>query len=92
MEGAGDVFRLETINDLSLQTVVIWEDQGLIHVVIVATTVGPDASRSAHDERVAIAVAVAGAGPDSTPATAPSSGASKVSARPGGKPVLPSRA
>ena len=53
---AAEVWRLDTLNDLSLQTVVVWEDQGLIHVVIVATEVGPDASRAAHERRVAIAV------------------------------------
>ncbi len=31
MDGAGQVFRLDTLNDLSLQSVVIWEDRGLIH-------------------------------------------------------------
>jgi len=53
------VFRLETVNDLSLQTVVIWPAGQLVRVVIVATTIRPDASRAAHDERVAIAVEVA---------------------------------
>ncbi|MEO5703819.1 MAG: hypothetical protein ABIZ52_02145 [Candidatus Limnocylindrales bacterium] len=59
MPGAGPVFRLETVNDLSLQTVVIWPAGQLVRVVIVATTIGPDASRAAHDERVGIAVEVA---------------------------------
>jgi hypothetical protein len=60
-EGAGQVFRLETINDLSLQTVVIWPAAPYVRVVIVATTVSPDASRGDHDERVQIAVEVAAA-------------------------------
>lgn len=59
MAGAGQVFRLETVNDLSLQTVVIWPAGPFVRVVIVATTIGPDASRAAHDQRVATAVEVA---------------------------------
>ncbi len=59
MPGAGQVFRLETVNDLSLQTVVVWPAGQLVRVVIVATTIRPDASRAGHDERVAIAVEVA---------------------------------
>ena len=60
-EGAGQVLRLDTLNDLSLQSVVTWETAGLFHVVIVATDVSPSASRADHDNRVAVAVA-AGAG------------------------------
>jgi hypothetical protein len=60
-EGAGQVFRLETVNDLSLQTVVIWPTAPYVHVVIVATTVSPDAVRGDHDDRVQIAVEVAAA-------------------------------
>lgn len=60
-EGAGQVFRLETINDLSLQTVVIWPSAPYVHVVIVATTVSPDAVRADHDQRIDIAVQVAAA-------------------------------
>jgi hypothetical protein len=60
-DGAGQVFRLETINDLSLQTVVIWPAAPYVHVVIVATTVSPDAVRADHDQRVDIAVQVAAA-------------------------------
>lgn len=69
MSGAGQVFRLETVNDLSLQTVVIWPAGPYVHVVIAATTVAPDASRADHDQRVAIAVEVAAAvpGPTATP-------------------------
>jgi hypothetical protein len=85
MQGAGEVFRIETINDLSLQTVVIWEDHGLIHVVIVATMVDPNASRAAHDERVAIAVAVAAAGRGPEPSLSPGT-------QPSSEPVLPSGA
>lgn len=57
-EGAGQVFRIETINDLSLQTVVIWPSAPYVHVVIVATQVSPEAVRTDHDERLRIAVEV----------------------------------
>jgi hypothetical protein len=63
MAGAGNVFRLETLNDLSLQTVVIWPAAPYVRVVIVATTVSPDASRADHEQRVATAVEVAAAVP-----------------------------
>jgi hypothetical protein len=61
--GAGEVFRIDTLNDLSLQTVVIWTQEGVNHVVIVATQVQPGASRDAHNERVRIGVEVAAGGP-----------------------------
>lgn len=57
IDPAGEVFRLDTLNDLSLQTVVVWPAKDGIRVVIVATRVSPDASRRAHDDAVAIAVA-----------------------------------
>lgn len=59
MRGAGKVFRLEAINNLSLQTVVVWPVGEYVKVVIVATTVEPGADREAHDQRVEIAVEVA---------------------------------
>ena len=61
---AGTVFRLETLNDLSLQTVVVWPGDEVVHVVIVATRVEPNASRAEHDRRVdrAIEAAVSAAG------------------------------
>ena len=50
------VFSLETLNDLSLQTLLIWSATGPVHVVIVATQVEPSASRDAHDRRVKAAL------------------------------------
>jgi len=60
------VYRIETLNDLSLQTVVVWSANGMgaMHVVIVATRVEPDASRAAHDAKVAAALAASKAAPD----------------------------
>lgn len=57
IDPAGAVFRLDTLNDLSLQTVVVWPAKDGVRVVIVATRVSPDASRQDHDNWVAIAVA-----------------------------------
>jgi hypothetical protein len=57
IDPAGAVFRLDTLNDLSLQTVVVWPAKDGIRVVIVATRVSPGASRHEHDDWVAIAVA-----------------------------------
>jgi FtsP/CotA-like multicopper oxidase with cupredoxin domain len=59
MAGAGQVYRLETLNELSLQTVVVWPAGRYVHVVIVATQVAPGASRDDHDRRVGVAVEVA---------------------------------
>jgi hypothetical protein len=64
----GRYWRLQTLNDLSLQTVAVWGGgPGTVHVVIVATQVQPGASRANHDERVdraiAAVLATEGAGP-----------------------------
>jgi hypothetical protein len=59
IDPAGEVFRLDTLNDLSLQTVVTWETDGLFHVVIVATDVAPGKDRAAHDAFVVEAVRAA---------------------------------
>jgi hypothetical protein len=63
MEPVGQVFRLDALNDLSLQTIVTWNDHGLVHVVIVASEVSPTASRAEHDQRVLDAVAIATVAP-----------------------------
>jgi hypothetical protein len=60
---AGPVWRLDALNDLSLQTIVVWPAGRFVRVVIVATQVGPGASRADHDQRVVIAVDVAHAVP-----------------------------
>lgn len=52
MGSVGPVYRLDTLNDLSLQTVVVWSASEGIRVVIVTTTVRPDSSRAEHDRRV----------------------------------------
>jgi hypothetical protein len=57
IDPAGAVFRLDTLNDLSLETVVVWPAKDGVRVIIVATRVSPDASRQDHDDWVAIAVA-----------------------------------
>lgn len=52
VRGAGPVFRLDTLNDLSLQTVLVWQDGPFVRVVLVGTTISPGATRAAHDELV----------------------------------------
>jgi hypothetical protein len=59
IDPVGQVFRIDALNDLSLQTVVTWNQSGLIHVVIVVSEVGPQASRADHDQRVLDALAIA---------------------------------
>ena len=54
---AGAAYRLDTLNDLSLQTVVSWQDGGAVRAVLVASPVSPDASRADHDALVAGALA-----------------------------------
>lgn len=56
-DGTEAPYRLDTLNELSLQTVVTWQDGTIVRVVLVATTVAPGASRAAHDDLVAKAVA-----------------------------------
>ncbi len=58
-DGVGQTYRLDTLNGLSLQTVIVWQDGAVVRAVLVATTVGPDASRTAHDDLVSAAVAAA---------------------------------
>lgn len=52
MDGAGDVWRLDALSNLSLQTIVAWPHGEHVHVVLVASTVEPGASRDAHEARV----------------------------------------
>jgi hypothetical protein len=59
MGAAGVVFRLDTLNDLSQQTVVVLPGADQVRVAIVATSVGPAASKAEHDSRVEAAVAAA---------------------------------
>jgi len=57
MPDAGAVWRLDTLNDLSFQSVVVWPGDGLVHVVIVATQLQPGGlTRADHDRSVLTAV------------------------------------
>ena len=51
-----EVYRIQTLNDLSLQTLLVWSVGASVRVVIVATQVEPGASRAAHDARVLAAL------------------------------------
>lgn len=66
----GPAFRLDTLNELSFQSVVVWADGPFVRVVLVASPVEADASRVDHDAVIAAAVAagVAAADPASDPA------------------------
>ena len=55
--GTGQVFRLDTLNDLSLQTVLVWQDGPFVRVVLIGTPVSPGATRTAHDDLVGRAAA-----------------------------------
>jgi hypothetical protein len=82
--GAGPVFRLDTLNNLSFQTVLVWPDGPLARVVIVATQVGPTASRTVHDARVVEAVGAAALVEQASPRPSLTAGGSSLG------PVLPS--
>ena len=62
--GGGTVYRLDALNDLSFQSVVVWPDGPIVRVVIVASPVNPSASRAEHDSRVEAAVQAAAQAPD----------------------------
>jgi hypothetical protein len=54
---AGVVYQLNTLNDLSFQSVVVWPGDGVVHVVIVATQLEPGGeTRADHDVAVRNAV------------------------------------
>ena len=78
MDVAGSVWRLDTLNELSFQSVVVWPVARLVHVVIVATALRPGGpTRADHDESVQ--VAVGHAVPEAS-----------VTQQPPSEPVLPS--
>lgn len=59
LDAAGEVWRLDVLNDLSQQAVVVRPLGELVQVVIVATHVEPDASLAEHERRVRLAVEAA---------------------------------
>jgi hypothetical protein len=59
LDGAGQVFWLDVVNDLSFQSVVTWQAEGRTNVVIVATDVAPLKDRVTHNATVAEAVRAA---------------------------------
>ena len=69
---AGDVWRLDALNNLSLQTIVVWPHGDHVHAVLVASTVEPGASRDEHNTLVDTAVnAAAGVPGDEAVPSAP---------------------
>jgi hypothetical protein len=63
IDGVGEAWRLDVLNDLSYQSIVVWSVGSVVHVVLVATQVRPDASMDTHNARVAAALAAGVAGP-----------------------------
>jgi hypothetical protein len=63
IEPIGEVFWLDVLNDLSLQSIVTWQTEGRTHVVIVATDVAPLKDRGAHNAAVSEAVYAAAGQP-----------------------------
>jgi hypothetical protein len=56
IDTAGEVFRIDALNDLSLQSVVVWPDDDVVRLAIVATNVEPGADRSDHESAVQLVV------------------------------------
>lgn len=71
LDGPGDVWRLDALNNLSLQTIIVWPHGDHVHVVLVASTVEPGASRDAHEARVIETVLGAASVEADGPATSP---------------------
>jgi len=57
--GVPDAFRVDALNDLSQQAIVLWQLGDDVRIVVVATHVDPNASMAAHEARVADAIAAA---------------------------------
>ena len=64
--GIGATFRVDALNDLSYQSIVVWPDGARVRVVIVASPVSPSASMADHNAEVAAAMTTA-AGTVSSP-------------------------
>lgn len=63
--GVGDAFRVDALNDLSQQAIVLWQLGDFVRVVLVATHVDPNASMANHEARVQAAIdAARAADPD----------------------------
>lgn len=52
----GRAWRLDTLNELTLQSVITWGDGAIARAVLVSTQVAPGASRDAHEALVAAAL------------------------------------
>lgn len=62
-----DAFRIDALNDLSQQAIVLWQLGDDVRVVIVATHVDPNASMAAHEARVTSAIQAALVAPSPVP-------------------------
>ncbi|HEX8025654.1 MAG TPA: hypothetical protein VF484_05590, partial [Candidatus Limnocylindrales bacterium] len=81
--GVRDAFRIDALNDLSQQAIVLWQLGNDVRIVLVATHVDPNASMAAHEARVqaAIQAALAAAPGNDGPVITPS-GSSPVLSSP----------
>jgi hypothetical protein len=72
--GVAEAFRVDALNDLSQQAVVLWQLGDDVRVVLVSTHVDPNASMANHEARVQAAIdAARAADPDTLyPDTSPS--------------------
>ena len=59
LASVGPAFRVDALNDLSFQSIVVWPVGSRVRVVIVASPVSPSASMADHDAQVEAAVAAA---------------------------------
>jgi hypothetical protein len=57
--GIADAFRVDALNDLSQQAIVLWQLGDAVRLVIVATHVDPKASMADHEARVQAAIQAA---------------------------------
>lgn len=72
ISGLGDAFRIDALNDLSQQAIVLWQLGDAVRVVIVATEVGPTASMADHEARITAAVEAAITAAPPIPVVSPS--------------------
>ena len=67
LDGRGVVYRLDTLNDLSVQTVVVVPAGDVVRVVLVATPVSVATSEAVHEARVQAAMQALLGAPGATP-------------------------
>jgi hypothetical protein len=69
--GVPDAFRVDALNDLSQQAIVMWQLGDDVRVVLVATHVDPNASMANHEARIQVAIQAALAAEPAIPVPSP---------------------